>query len=259
MKKQLPTVVWVICVAVGTYFPSQAQSVTIDPNDATPGSIIEATSTKKGLLMPRMTQAQRTAISSPVAGVQIYCTDCSTGAGPYAYSGSAWLPMFSTGGITYAIGQSAQGGTVFYVDDSGQHGLVVSSNDYNAGQDLKWIAASNINTNAVRSGIYGGQYNTEQINIVQGNGISAALAAAQVSDGNYGDWYLPSKTELYLLYQVKGSVGMSGNTNLYWSSTEVPAAYGYVSDTAYFIDFSTGMQDTDPKSTTYKVRAIRRF
>lgn len=259
MKKHLPAILWVICAAVGLYFPSQAQSVTIDPSDLTPGQIIEAKSTKKGLLMPVMTQAQRTSLSTPVAGVQIYCTDCSGGAGPYTYNGTVWLPMFNTAAITYVVGQSALGGKIFYVDDTGQHGLVVATADYSAGASVAWIAASNINTNAVRSGIYGGEYNTQRINEIQGNGISAALAAAQFNGGNYGDWYLPSKTELQLMYNQRASIGMGAVTNAYWSSTEVAAPYGDVSMTAYYFDFTGGSSGTNPKSTTYKVRPIRRF
>lgn len=257
MKKHLLAILWVFTGVVGFYFPIQAQSVTIDPKDANPGSIIEATSTKKGFLMPRLTEVQRTAISSPVAGVQVYCTNCASGIGPYTYNGSVWVPMFNTASILYAVGQAKQGGIIFYVDDSGEHGLVVATADYPS--NVAWISASNINTNAVRSGIYGGQYNTELINKVQGNGISAALAAAQTTSGSYGDWYLPSQAELLIMYQNKASIGMGANVNSYWSSTEVPAAYGSVSETANYFSFNGGAQGVVAKSTTLKVRAIRRF
>jgi hypothetical protein len=257
MKKHLYAIVWTTLNLAWIFSPSQAQSVTIDPRDATAGSAIEASSTKKGFLMPRMTESQRSAIASPVAGIQIFCTNCSGGAGPYTYNGSVWVPMFNTAGITYVVGQSAQGGKIFYVDDSGQHGLVVAGADY--GSTVNWISASNMNTNALRNGIYGGQYNTDRINEVQANGISAAQAAAQTTDGNYGDWYLPSKIELNLLYQARASVGMGASSGIYWSSTEVAVTNGNVSDTAHYQNFTGGAQGTAAKSTAYKVRAIRRF
>jgi hypothetical protein len=261
MKKHLHAILWVTCVAVGFYLPTQAQSVTIDPSNATAGHIIEAKSTKKGLLMPVMNQTQRTALNTPVAGVQIYCTNCSGGAGPYTYNGSVWVPMFNTAGITYVIGQSAQGGKIFYVDDTGQHGLVVATADFNLSQLVTWLNSSNISTNAVRSGIYGGEYNTQRINEVQmsGTNLSAALAAAQFDGGNYGDWYLPSKLELLLLYQQRANVGMAAVTNVYWSSTEVPGVNDNSSNTAYYLDFSNGSQSTAPKTILYRVRPIRRF
>lgn len=258
MKKYSAIKLLIALVMLCLYGPSSAQSITLDPSNAATG-IVDANSTTKGLVMPRMNEAQRTAINSPVAGTQIYCTNCSGGAGPYTYNGSVWVPMFNTAGITYVIGQSAQGGKIFYVDDTGQHGLVVATADYDASLEVKWIAASNINTNAVRSGIYGGEYNTQRINEIQGNGISAALAAAQFNGGNYGDWYLPSKLELLLMYQQRANIGMGAVTNTYWSSTEVPAAYGDVSMTANYLNFSNGSQGTNAKSTLYRVRPIRRF
>ena len=55
---------------------------------------LEVSSTSKGFLPPRMTQAQRNAISGPAAGLTVYCTDCtatdgSTGA-TQTYNGSTW-------------------------------------------------------------------------------------------------------------------------------------------------------------------------
>jgi len=38
-------------------------------------SILDLTSTSKGLLAPRMTSAQRTAIASPATGLLVYQTD----------------------------------------------------------------------------------------------------------------------------------------------------------------------------------------
>lgn len=257
MKKHLHAILWITFVAMSLYLPVNAQSVTIDPNDANPGALINASSIKKGFLLPRMTESQRTAISTPTAGLQIYCTNCAGGAGPYGYNGSVWVPMFNTAEISYAIGQSAQGGKIFYVDDTGHHGLVVANADY-AGT-VSWISASNMNTNALRSGIYGGQYNTDRINEVQPNGISAAQVAAQTTDGNYGDWYLPSKIELNLLYLARASVGMGASSGIYWSSTEVAVVSGDVSLTANYQNFTGGAQGTAAKSTAYKVRAIRRF
>jgi len=258
MKKHFLSIFTVTTLCVCSYFSSKAQSITIDPKNTASG-IIDAKSTIKGFLMPRMSQAQRTAISAPTAGMQIYCNNCATGVGPYTYNGTVWVPMFNTAEIMYTVGQSAQGGIIFYVDDSGQHGLVAAAADYGLGITMKWINNSNINTNAVRSGIYGGQTNTELIIDKQGNGTYAAFAAAQFNGGDYGDWYLPSKTELYMMYQVKNSIGMSGNTNSYWSSTEIPANSGFVSETASFVNFSTGAQTPASKSNTYRVRAIRRF
>jgi hypothetical protein len=54
-------------------------------------SVLELKSNNKGFLAPRMTQGQRSAITSPVAGLLIYQTDGV--AGYYYYSGSAWTRL----------------------------------------------------------------------------------------------------------------------------------------------------------------------
>lgn len=49
---------------------------------------LEVNSTDKGALMPRMTEAQRTGIVGPAAGLLVYQTDAS--AGFYYYTGAQW-------------------------------------------------------------------------------------------------------------------------------------------------------------------------
>lgn len=49
---------------------------------------LDVSSTTQGLLIPRMTQAQRTAISSPAEGLMVYQTDGTKGL--YDYDGTSW-------------------------------------------------------------------------------------------------------------------------------------------------------------------------
>jgi hypothetical protein len=42
-------------------------------------AILEINSTDKGVLPPRMTNAQRTSIASPAIGLMVYCTDTVEG------------------------------------------------------------------------------------------------------------------------------------------------------------------------------------
>lgn len=71
-----------LCAQVGVGTSSPAAS-----------SILDVTSTEKGFLPPRMTAAQRTAISSPATGLIVYQTDGTSGL--YIYSGSGWMPQAS--------------------------------------------------------------------------------------------------------------------------------------------------------------------
>jgi uncharacterized protein (TIGR02145 family) len=58
-------------------------------------AMLDVKSTDKGFLPPRMTEAQRDAISDPAAGLVIYQTDET--AGLYQYNGSAWINLQPTG------------------------------------------------------------------------------------------------------------------------------------------------------------------
>ena len=58
---------------------------------ATPGAsnLLDLASTTKGFVMPRMTKAQRDAIATPVAGMQVYQTDNTPGL--RVYNGTNWM------------------------------------------------------------------------------------------------------------------------------------------------------------------------
>ena len=88
---------------VATFFTAgvKAQSVAIntDGSVANPSAILDLKSTTNGFLPPRMTQAQRNVISTPAAGLMVYCTDCGSGE-PQFYNGASWVNM--VGGATTA-------------------------------------------------------------------------------------------------------------------------------------------------------------
>lgn len=60
-----------------------------------PSSMLELNSTVSGILIPRMTQVQKTAIATPATGLLIYQTDNVTGF--WYYNGTAWVTFSSTG------------------------------------------------------------------------------------------------------------------------------------------------------------------
>jgi hypothetical protein len=67
----------------------------IGNNNPAISSILDITSKEKGVLMPRMTMAQRDSINSPATGLLIYQTTNTTSVFPgfYYYGGSRWLQM----------------------------------------------------------------------------------------------------------------------------------------------------------------------
>ena len=88
--KQIFTLLAAVVLNASTY--TQVGIGTTNPNTS---AALDITSTTKGLLPPRMTYAQRQAISSPATGLMIYCTDCGNGE-PQYYSGAEWKNMIGT-------------------------------------------------------------------------------------------------------------------------------------------------------------------
>src|SRR5258706_13927245 len=70
-----------------------AQALGLNNSSPNASSILDAVSTTKGILIPRMTTAQRDAISSPATALLVYVTDKS--AGFYYYDGSKWETIFA--------------------------------------------------------------------------------------------------------------------------------------------------------------------
>jgi hypothetical protein len=64
-------------------------------------SLLDITSTTKGLLIPRMTSAQRSAIASAATGLIVYQTDGITGF--YYFDGTQWLRTANGAGTAWSI------------------------------------------------------------------------------------------------------------------------------------------------------------
>lgn len=123
----------------------------------------------------------------------------------------------STQNTAFSIGQSYGGGIIFWIDGSGQHGLIAATSD----QDYNWWGDRYyLLSGATGTAVGTGSVNTQRIIQVQGHQYTyAALLCANYRGGGYADWFLPSKDELYLLYRQKDVVGgfIRGG---YYSSSE---------------------------------------
>jgi hypothetical protein len=69
-------------------------SVTAGASSKAASAVLQADSTSKGFLPPRMTKAQRNAISSPATGLVVYQTDNTSGL--RAYNGTHWVRYTET-------------------------------------------------------------------------------------------------------------------------------------------------------------------
>jgi hypothetical protein len=186
------------------------------------------------------------------SGTGINVTGAGTVGSPYVVS--------TTSPCSLAIGQTYQGGIIFYLDASGCHGLIAAPSDQSAG--IKWDNGSYVDTYAYGNGIGAGEGNSQGIRRWQGTCSScyASELCQDLSLGGENDWYLPSKYELNLMFENIGQgnalgLGNIGNfaNNIYWSSTE------YDNFSAWYQSFSTGNQSTTSKYFTSYVRAVRAF
>jgi hypothetical protein len=175
-------------------------------------------------------------------------------------------PGYNCDGNILEIGNVAFGGIVFYIDETGQHGLVAAFEDLPGtyqwglfginidGADGEHIGTGNQNTLYIMN---------QQVCLAENGEITAAQAALDYEGGGYSDWYLPSINELIEMYS---SLGINGvelvsfsefNTlpwpSGYWSSTN------YSNNEAYIVGFESGISGGNNKNDALYVRPIRSF
>ena len=150
---------------------------------------------------------------------------------------------------SFVIGQSYGGGIIFYIDGTGQHGLISAATDQSAGAGWGCEGTPIAGTSTA---IGTGQANTTAIV----NGCALGGIAARICDNlilnGYNDWFLPSKDELNQMYIQRAIIGgLIGD--IYWSSTQ------YNDNNAWLQGFINGTQTFAGKDWTHYVRAIRAF
>ena len=138
------------------------------------------------------------------------------------------LSLVSVSVLSFAakIGDSYGGGIVFYVDNSGQHGLIAAKADvpgHSPGKldgEFTWQDAQVVCDNLVYNG--------------------------------FSDWFLPDREQLNQLYLQKSVVGGLVET-YYWSSSESDL------NNAWAQNFASGKQLAGSKANGSCVRAVRFF
>ena len=187
------------------------------------------------------------------------------------------------------VGDAYGGGVVAYILKSGDpgyvpgetHGLIAAKADQTPADPWKmaWsnLASDLIGATAQGTALGTGRTNTEAI-VAQRLGnetigyvnctSGAARICADLVEGGYDDWYLPSKDELNKLYLNQEAIGgfnPSGHYQAYWSSSECAGEYGLVlAWYQYFLVGGANPEDNGRQTTDYKtqicsVRAVRSF
>ena len=104
MKSILPPALFLL-LAPG-FARAQAVAINNDGSTADPSAILDVKSADKGMLVPRMTTAQRAGIAAPAGGLLVYDTDAK---GFWFYSGTAWVNL--GGGATSTFIADTDGNT----------------------------------------------------------------------------------------------------------------------------------------------------
>ena len=89
-RKILAAIILVLVFSANAF--SQSPGIAINTNGSTPhaSAMLDVSSTTKGFLPPRMTNTQKSAIATPLAGMIIWCSDCGSLGELQIYNGTSW-------------------------------------------------------------------------------------------------------------------------------------------------------------------------
>lgn len=187
-------------------------------------ALLDLTSTSRGILVPRMTDAQKNAISSPATSLLVYQTDNAT-TGTYAgqtptfwyYSGSAWTPFKSSGWLL--LGNSGTSSATNYIGTKDSADWVIRTNNT---ERMRVYAGGNVGLPAANS-------KAEEFRFYQPSGMGsyytgfkAASNTSSVtytwppSDGNGVNYILCTDGFGHLSWKGFGSAG-GGGLDTFWS------------------------------------------
>ncbi len=184
----------------------------------------------------------------------------------------------------YTTGSQYFGGTIFYVDETKRHGLVVGDYDLgnwggdgssaSPGYETQWPLGGSYSPvylgtdTSPYTGIYGGKAAT-QLFVDEGTSRWQGVLEGYNTSGSYSDWYLPNKEELFTLMKTYWYDNSGTIPNMYNPPFDPESpSYGTVQEyttnptTTLWYWFSTATppyMDDIAKSVSLKWRPIRRF
>lgn len=176
------------------------------------------------------------------------------------------LPVISQDIENYKVGDFAHGGIIFYIDETGNHGLVVTVNDLS--KKSKWSKQKvSRKNNRLSEDMFTTKtiFNKERKKSKTTMDVSAFTVVKRfknVSNGKkFKDWKLPSKEEMNVIFQNKDkineAIALLGGEPLaddyYWTSSVCDYSKSYVQ---YLKD---GKQSCYYNDYAYRVRAVRAF
>jgi TonB-dependent SusC/RagA subfamily outer membrane receptor len=150
----------------------------------------------------------------------------------------------------YVIGDYLKGGYVFYIDETGEHGLLCAPSD----QSTTAVWGDCMPEGAASRAVGTGNQNTTDIITGCSTPETAARLCHDLEMNGYSDWFLPSVNELYLMYTNLYEKGLGDfQRTYYWSSTQ--DKFG-----AWVVSFYYGSKSNHSRSEAdIRTRAVRAF
>jgi hypothetical protein len=127
MYKIFLSALFTFSLQIGTAY-SQSLSVNTDGSAADTSAILDIKSSSKGILLPRVTLAEKNAINLPANGLMVYQTDNNPGF--YFYDGTAWKSLAATStnsGLQQNSGKLKNGVMIVVYTDQEAYGFSTNS------------------------------------------------------------------------------------------------------------------------------------
>lgn len=212
-----------ILINIATAF-SQSVGINIDGTQPNSSAMLDVKSNSKGLLPPRMTQAERNAISNPEEGLLIYNTTTHK---PNFWNGSVWMNYDGTSAMV--VGDMFGGGKIGYFFQPSDHGYVSGEihgiifypgfDSYNTwGCESIFIPTANQTATG---------YAKENTNAILASCFEdcAAWQCSFLLYGDHDDWLLPTYGDYQALYQNNSILNIFQDYMYYWTSSNTTGNY----------------------------------
>ncbi|HQX73769.1 MAG TPA: hypothetical protein PK298_12745 [Chitinophagaceae bacterium] len=177
-----------------------AQTVGIGTTTPNASAQLDIVSTNKGLLIPRMTAAQRAAIASPAIGLMVYETTTNS---LWLYNGTVWVQQSSGGVSPWAVS-----GNNIYNTNSSNVGIGTStpSSKFSVAGNLL-VTGGDISINDPYGTLFFQVSSTARASIAMG-GINDDLSIGTLAFNDLGKMYFKTQSVNRMTIEPNGDVGV---------------------------------------------------
>ncbi|MGO8055590.1 hypothetical protein, partial [Rhizobium leguminosarum] len=118
-----------ILITAFAFHQANSQSIGIGTTSPNASAQLDVSSTSKGMLIPRMTSAQRSLIATPANGLLVYETTTNSF---WFYNGTAWSQLGTGGASLWSVN-----GTNIYNGNTGSVGIGTTTPSISSILDVK--------------------------------------------------------------------------------------------------------------------------